>query len=84
MKIKLDRGFPPLYEVVQRVLIGFVAALVFTGVWWLVTGSLPDGAELWFGSAALIWAGSHFLDAREKQEIRKLHEMYESPASDEK
>lgn len=75
---------PSGHELVQQLLIGAVCGAVVSGVWWLVTGSLPDGLELWAGSFTLMWAGSVFLRVQKAREVRTLREMYERPASDEK
>jgi hypothetical protein len=75
---------PPLFEVVQQAILGFLSAAVVSGIWWLVTGSLPDGMELWAGSFTVMWAGSVFLRVQKAREVRALREMYDRPASDEK
>lgn len=75
---------PPLFELVQQVVLGFVSAAVVSGIWWLVTGSLPDSMELWAGSFTVMWAGSVFLRMQKAREVRALREMYDRPASNEK
>jgi len=75
---------PPLVELVHQAILGFVSAAVVSGVWWLVTGSFPDGIELWAGSFTVMWAGSVFLRMQKAREVRALREMYDRPASDEK